>query len=129
MFKTYSEAEDKNVLLGDSHTTVVTGTRDMELKFSFEKTVMLKEVLHTPEIRKNLVLGYLLNRARSTQTFGGELYTLTKNNIFVGKGYSTDGMFKLNVEANKFFLLLTCCILLTLGILDFVMLISTLSKT
>ena len=62
---------------------------------------MLKEVLHSLEIRKNLVSGYLLNKAGFTQTFGGDLYTLTKNNVFVGKGYATDEMFKLNVEANK----------------------------
>ena len=101
MFKTYSEAEDKKVLLNDSHTTVVAGTRDVELKFTSGKNVTLKEVLPTLEIMKNLVSGYLLNKAGFTQTFWGDLYTLTKNDVFVGKGYATDGMFKLNVEANK----------------------------
>jgi hypothetical protein len=28
------------------------------------------------------------------------LYTITKNGIFIGKGYATDGMFKLNVDLN-----------------------------
>ena len=52
-------------------------------------------------MRKNLVSGYLLIKAGFTQTLGIDLYTLTKNNVFVGKGYATDGMFKLNVDANK----------------------------
>ena len=91
LFQTYSEAEDKKVLLGDSHTTIVAGTGDMELKFTSGKTIVLKEVLHTPEIRKNLVSGYLLSR-------GEDLY---KNNVFFGKRYAIDRMFKLNVEANK----------------------------
>ena len=85
LFKTYSEAEDKKVLLEDSHTTVVARIGEVELKFTSGKTVVLKEVLHTPEIRKNLVLGYLLNEAGFTQTFGRNLYTFTKNNVFVGK--------------------------------------------
>ncbi|PON99483.1 Zinc finger, CCHC-type, partial [Trema orientale] len=101
LFKTYSETEDKKVLLGDSHTTIVAGTGEVELKFTSGKTLILKDVLHTPEMRKNLVSGYLLNKGGFTQTIGADLFTITKNNVFVGKGYATDGMFKLNVDANK----------------------------
>ena len=103
MFKTYKAVEDKKVLLGDAHTTTVAGIGDVELKFTSGKTLTLKDVMHTPEIRKNLVSGFLLNKAGFTQTIEGDLYTLTKNGIFVGKGYATDGMFKLNVEINKVF--------------------------
>ncbi|KAL5834983.1 hypothetical protein ACOSQ3_014575 [Xanthoceras sorbifolium] len=48
---------------------------------------------------KNLVSGYLLNKAEFTQTIGTDLYTITKNNVFCG--YATDSMFKLNIEMNK----------------------------
>lgn len=98
MFKTYTAVDDKKVLLGDAHTTIVAGIGDVELKFTSGKILILKDVKHTPEIRKNLVSGFLLNKAGFTQTIGGDLFTLTKNNVFVGKGYATDGMFKLNVE-------------------------------
>ena len=101
MFKSYSNAVDKKVLLGDSHSTIVAGSGEVELNFTSGKTIILKDVLHTPEIRKNLVSGYLLNKAGFTQTIGADLFTLTKNGIFVGKGYATDGMFKLNVDVNK----------------------------
>lgn len=57
--------------------------------------------MHVPEIRKNLVSGFLLNKVGFSQSIGEDFYTITKNGIFVGKGYSTDGMFKLNVELNK----------------------------
>ncbi|KAK0595497.1 hypothetical protein LWI29_007280 [Acer saccharum] len=101
MFKSYSNVVDKMALLGDSHSTIVAGSGEVELKFTSGKTVILKDVLHTPEIKKNLVSGYLLNKAGFTQTIGVDLFTLTKNGIFVGKGYATEGMFKLNVDVNK----------------------------
>src|SRR3954469_3458558 len=101
MFKTYTIAEDKKVLLGDAHTTNVAGIGDVELKFTSGKTLILKDVMHVPEIRKNLVSGFLLNKAGFNQTIGADLYTITKNGIFVGKGYAADGMFKLNVDFNK----------------------------
>ncbi|KAL0556336.1 hypothetical protein IC582_004849 [Cucumis melo] len=101
LFRKCNEVKDKNILLGDHHTTKVAGIGEVELKFTSDKTLVLKEVLHTREIRKNLVSGYLLNKAGFTQTIGSDLFTLTKNNVFVGKGYATDGMFKLNLEINK----------------------------
>lgn len=36
-FKSYSEVEDKKVLLDDSHSTIVVGIGEVELKFTFEK--------------------------------------------------------------------------------------------
>ncbi|GJT47518.1 hypothetical protein Tco_0956233, partial [Tanacetum coccineum] len=64
MFKTYTAAsEDKKVLLGDYHTTNVAGIENVELKVTSRKTVILKYVMQTLEIRKNLVSSYLLNKA------------------------------------------------------------------
>ncbi|KAI9156323.1 hypothetical protein LWI28_004342 [Acer negundo] len=90
MFKSYSNVVDKMVLLGDSHSTVVAGSGEVELNCTSGKTIILKDVLHTPKIRKNLISGYLLNKAGFTQTVGADLFTLTKNGIFVGKGYATE---------------------------------------
>lgn len=70
LFKCYSEAEDGRVLLVDSHSTHITEVGGVELKFISGKTVILKEVLHVPEIRKNLVSGYLINKAGFTQQLG-----------------------------------------------------------
>nr|GEY43719.1 retrotransposon protein, putative, Ty1-copia subclass [Tanacetum cinerariifolium] len=65
---------------------------ERKLKFTSAKTVILKDVMHTPEMRKNLVSCYLLNKAGFIQTLWADLFTLTKNGMFVRKGYATDGM-------------------------------------
>ncbi|XP_077239812.1 uncharacterized protein LOC143880724 [Tasmannia lanceolata] len=47
-FKTYTLIDvDKKVLMGDSHTTKVLGIGDVELRFTFGRKVLLKDVLHT----------------------------------------------------------------------------------
>lgn len=93
-------------MLEDSHTTNVTGIGNVELKCTFGKTLLFKDVLHTPEIRKNLVFGFLLNKAGFTEIIGFDLYTITKNGTFTG--YAIDCMFELNVEVNKISFSLTC---------------------
>ncbi|KAA0026075.1 uncharacterized protein E5676_scaffold1970G00500 [Cucumis melo var. makuwa] len=55
LFRKYNEVKDKNILLGDHHTTMMAGIGEVELKFTSSKMLVLKEVQHTPEIRMNLV--------------------------------------------------------------------------
>lgn len=66
IFKTYNAANDMKVMLGDSHATVVVGNETVELKFTFESNLLLKDVMHTPEMKKNLISGFLLNNAGFT---------------------------------------------------------------
>ena len=54
-------------------------------------------MLRAPEMRKNLVLRFLLNKAGFKQIIESDSYVIMKNVAFVGKGYACDGMFKLNV--------------------------------
>jgi hypothetical protein len=86
--------------MGNAHTSEVAGIGDIEINFTSGKTLILKDVMHVPDMKKNLVSGFLLNKAGFSQTIGVDLYTITKNGMFVGKGYATDGMFKLNVDLN-----------------------------
>ncbi|CAN0904992.1 Retrovirus-related Pol polyprotein from transposon TNT 1-94 [Linum grandiflorum] len=84
MFKTYTKApSDKKVLLGTSHAIIVAGTGIVELNFTYGKTLTLMDLLHTLEIRKNLVSGYLLNKAGFHQAISADLFTLTKDGNFV----------------------------------------------
>jgi hypothetical protein len=88
-------------MLGDSHTTDVLGTGEMLLKFTSGQELVLKDVLHAPEIRKNLVSGFLLNKVGFKQILEADQFVLSKKGMFVGKGYTCDGIFKLNVEMNE----------------------------
>jgi len=101
-FKNYTSfAVNKEVLLGDSHSTKVPGQGDIELKFTSRRTPLLKDVLHTTGMRKNLLSGFLLDKAGFKQIIESGSYVISKNGVFVGKGYATNGMFKLCIEINK----------------------------
>ena len=101
-FKTYTILnEKKKIMLGDSHTIEVVGIGEVLLKFTSGREVTLKDVFHVPNIRKNLVSGFLLNKAGFKQVFEADQYVLSKKGMFVGKGYACDDMFKLNVEMNE----------------------------
>ncbi|GAU41954.1 hypothetical protein TSUD_380590 [Trifolium subterraneum] len=90
MFKTYTSAENKKVQMGNAHTSDVASVGEVVLNFTSGKTLILKDVLHVPEMKKNLVYGSLLNKAGFSQTIGADLYTITKNDTFIGKGWNDD---------------------------------------
>ena len=54
-------------------------------------------MLHVPDIRKNLVSGPLLSKNGFRLVFESDKFVLTKSGMYVGKGYLSDGLFKLNV--------------------------------
>jgi hypothetical protein len=86
--------DKKKIRLGDSHTTDVLGTGEVLLKFTSGQELVLKDVLHVPEIRKNLVSGFLLNKVGFKQVLEADQFVLSKKGMFVG-------MLKLNVEMNE----------------------------
>ncbi|RVW73229.1 Retrovirus-related Pol polyprotein from transposon TNT 1-94 [Vitis vinifera] len=64
--------------------------------FSTYKPVEQNEELFM-DIRKNLVSGSLLSKNGFKLVFVSDKFVLTKNEMFVGKGYLSDGLFKMNV--------------------------------
>ncbi|KAL6326053.1 hypothetical protein AAG906_000928 [Vitis piasezkii] len=66
------------------------------LKMTWER-VDSTNVLYVPEIRKNLVSGSLLNNHGFRLVFESNKFILSKSGMYVGKGYMSDGMWKLNV--------------------------------
>ena len=63
------------------------------------KELTLNDVLHVLGIRKNLVSGSLLSKKGFTLVFEFNKFVFTKSGIYVGKGYMSNGLFKMNVMA------------------------------
>ena len=98
-FSTYTPVEDgkERVYLGDSRTTNVLGKGNVLLKLTSGKTLALSEVLHVPNIRANLIFVALLGKFGIKVSFESDKIVMTKNNIFVGKGYCNQGLYVLNI--------------------------------
>lgn len=55
----------------------------MKLNHTSEKSLILKDLMHTPYNIKNFISGFLLNKAWFSQSIEVDLYIITKNDIFV----------------------------------------------
>ena len=97
MFKTY-EPLDSMLYMGNQSTAQVKGKGKIDLVFTSGNTLTLKDVLHVPDVRKNLVSGSILNKFGFKLVFESDKFILSKGGKFVGKGYHTSGMFKLNIK-------------------------------
>ena len=77
----------------------------VELVFTFEKTLTLNYVYCAPKVKKNLISGFLLNKFGFKQVYEAGKFIFSKGSVFVNKGYAGGDMFKLKVintsRANK----------------------------
>ncbi|XP_060964774.1 uncharacterized protein LOC133033727 [Cannabis sativa] len=94
VFSSYKPVGDgeEHVYLGDSQTVQVFGKGKVVLKLTFGKTLALNDVLHVPNIRANLISATLLGKVGVKVSFESGKIEMTKNNIFVGKGYCNQGL-------------------------------------
>ena len=98
IFSTFEPIETgEKVLMGNSTTSNIKGEGKVVLKMMFGKELTLTNVLYVPEIRKNLVSGPLLNSHGFQLVFESDKFVLSKSGMYVGKGYMSGGMWKLNV--------------------------------
>ncbi|XP_019231786.1 PREDICTED: uncharacterized protein LOC109212591 [Nicotiana attenuata] len=100
LFTSYAPAgPNGTVFMVNSATAKIEGTDKIALKMTSRKIVTLKDVLHVPEMRKNLVSTSLLVKNDFKCVFVSDKVVVSKNEMYVGKGYLTEGLFKLNVIA------------------------------
>ncbi|GJQ91822.1 retrovirus-related pol polyprotein from transposon TNT 1-94 [Tanacetum coccineum] len=98
MFHSFRAVDNgQKLYMGNSATADIKGEGDVILKMTSEKELKLTNVLYVPEIRKNLVSGWLLNKFGFRLVFESDKFVLSKNQMYVGKGYAMNGMFKLNI--------------------------------
>ena len=83
--------------MGNSVTSKIKGQGKVVLKMTYGKELTLTNVLYVPEIRKNLVFGSLLNNHGFRLVFESNKFVLSKSGMYIGKGYVSDGLWRLNV--------------------------------
>ncbi|KAL0333939.1 UNVERIFIED_CONTAM: Retrovirus-related Pol polyprotein from transposon TNT 1-94 [Sesamum angustifolium] len=97
MFSTYTPINGRKLFMGNSATSNIVGIGNVVLKMTSGKELTLIDVLHVPDIRKNLVSGSLLVKSGFRLVFESNKFVLTKNSHFIGKGYVEKGLFKMNI--------------------------------
>ena len=95
IFSTYKEC-GKQIFMGNSSIVRAAGIGKVILKMTSGKELTINNVLHVPKIRKNLIVGSLMLKNGFKLVFESDKFVITKAGMYVGHGYMTDGMLKLN---------------------------------
>jgi len=72
----------------NSAASKVEGKGKVILKWTSRKELTLNDVLHVPDIRKNLISGSILSKKGFRMVFELDKFVLTKGGMYVGKGLS-----------------------------------------
>ena len=78
---------EKQMFKGDSTASLVISKGKVILKLTKGNLLHLSDAIHVLDIRWNLVSISLLGNARVRSLFESNKVILTKNNVFMGKGY------------------------------------------
>nr|GEW21822.1 Pol polyprotein [Tanacetum cinerariifolium] len=98
MFHSFRAVDNgEKLYMGNFATADIKGEGDVILKMTSKKELKLTNVLYVLEIRKNLLSGWLLNKFGFHLVFEFDKFVLSKDQMYVSKGYALNGMFKLNV--------------------------------
>ncbi|KZV24436.1 hypothetical protein F511_24231 [Dorcoceras hygrometricum] len=91
MFATLQESENgEKLYMGNSATSEIKGQGKVVLKMTSGKELTLNNVLYVPDIRKNLMFGSLLNKHGFRIVFESDKVVVSKNGMYVGRGYVCD---------------------------------------
>ncbi|KAK1407693.1 hypothetical protein QVD17_39315 [Tagetes erecta] len=98
-FEEFKPSDDGSILrMGNVATEPIKGAGKVRLIFTSGKQLLLEYVLYVPGIRKNLLSGIVLNNLGFKQVIESDKFILSRHGTFVGFGYLSNGMFKLNVN-------------------------------
>ena len=97
-FRTYDEFFiEQQVLMGNHNKAKIVGNGTIDVKMSSGKMLILTNVFHVPNIKKNFVSANLLCKSGVKSALESDKLILSKNWIFVEKEYATDSMYKLSI--------------------------------
>ena len=82
----------EKLFMENSVVAKVEGTGEVLLKMTSSKVVTLNRVSYVPELRKNLVSILVLTKNEFKCVFVSGKVVVSKNDMYVGKGYLSDGL-------------------------------------
>ncbi|KFK39586.1 hypothetical protein AALP_AA3G263600 [Arabis alpina] len=84
MFSTYKKNKgNEKLYMGYSATSKIAGYGKVVLKLTSESELSLTNVVHVPDMRKNLISGSLLSKHRFTVKLDADKLVLSKNGMFL----------------------------------------------
>jgi hypothetical protein len=98
LFSSYQCKGAGALLMGNGSRVRVLGVGTVILKFTSEKTVLLKKVQHVPSIKKNLVSGSLLYQDGYKLVFESNKCIMSKYGTVIGKCYDSGGLLHLSLH-------------------------------
>jgi hypothetical protein len=97
-FKNYVTSTDSEEVLMENHNSSKGhGKWTVEMQFTSRKKLILTNVLHVLEIKMNLVSASLLCKRGIKVVIEFDNLIFSKNGMFIGNGYSCNGLFKLSI--------------------------------
>ncbi|PHT96941.1 hypothetical protein BC332_34135 [Capsicum chinense] len=105
LFSSFAPAQAEEMLyMANSVTAKVEGTGKIFLKMTSGKVLTLNNVLYVLELRRNLISVSVLDQNGFKCVTVSEKIVVSKGEMYEGKGYFTEGLYKMNVmtiEMNK----------------------------
>lgn len=82
----------------ENKTTInILGKENINLRFTLGRSIILRDMLHALDIRKNLISGSLLVQLSYKIVLESNKIVTSKDDIFIRKGFVFEGLFKLNI--------------------------------
>nr|GFA24109.1 Pol polyprotein [Tanacetum cinerariifolium] len=98
MFVSYQKVnESEPMFMGNETTSNIEGKGKVIPMLTFGKDLVLSNVLHVPNITKNMISGPILSNEGFKLVFRSNKFIITKGGVYVRKGYLDEGLFKLSV--------------------------------
>ncbi|GKF96603.1 hypothetical protein Tco_0292424, partial [Tanacetum coccineum] len=98
MFVSYQKVKElEPMFMGNRFSSKIKGKRKVILKLTSGKDLVLSNVLHVPNITKNMISGPILSNKGFKLVIESDKFIITKGGVYVGKGYLDEGLFKLSV--------------------------------
>lgn len=99
LFSSYYPVDNgEEIFMDNSSTSKFVRKGKVILKMISGKELTLNDVLYVPDILKNLISCTLLSKNGFKLVIESDKFVLTKNGMYVEKGYMSNGLFKINIE-------------------------------